>query len=270
MVVGFLRKGFINAYLSYYTTKEQNLSGSVYTMPKEINIPFWRNLLLSFMLTMLPVLVYAAEHLGGFDWGTHGILPRNISGLQGILFSPFLHADLMHLLSNSVPLFALLWLLGSHFRDIFWPVLIFIWAASGLWTWFIARDAYVIGSSGVVYGLAAFAITAGFVSKNRQAQGIGLFTLFFYGSMIWGVFPIEMNLNRNISWEGHACGAAAGVISALVMKPAMPERPRYSWELEPETADTEEDDYWKLPEQRETTPDPGNSAPDNESNETSA
>lgn len=223
-------------------------------MLKENDILLLRNLLWSFLITLLPILVFATEQIGGYNWNDHGILPRSFSGLQGVLFSPFLHGDWTHVLSNSVPLFALLWLTRSHFRDIFWPVLIFVWAASGFWTWLIARDSYIVGSSGIVYGLAAFAVTAGFISKNRQAQGIGLFTLFFYGSMVWGVFPLEMNLSQGISWEGHACGAVAGVIAALVMKPAMPEPPRYSWELEPEPEDNEENDYWKLPEQREPRP----------------
>ena len=34
----------------------------------------------------------------------YGVLPRKLSGLKGILFSPFIHKDIKHLLNNSLPI----------------------------------------------------------------------------------------------------------------------------------------------------------------------
>lgn len=204
----------------------------------------FKDALPALIITALPILIFIIEKFGGFHWYMYGIEPRTFKGVRGVLFSPFLHGDLKHIASNSVPLFVLVWLIRLHFKDIWIFVLGFIWLASGVWTWIIGGGNYVIGSSGIVYGLASFAITAGFISKNRQAQGIGLFTLFFYGSLIWGIFPLEFNVG--ISWQGHLSGFIAGIIAALVLQPGMPEKPKYSWELEPEEEIPYEDQYWRI------------------------
>ena len=34
---------------------------------------------------------------------THGIIPRSTAGLDGILWSPFLHGGFSHLISNTLP-----------------------------------------------------------------------------------------------------------------------------------------------------------------------
>lgn len=198
----------------------------------------------AFIITIIPILVFSIETWGNNNWAMYGIEPRTFKGFRGVFFSPLLHGDWKHLMSNSIPLFVLSWLIRLHFKDIWVLVFGFIWAASGVWTWIIGGGNYIIGSSGIVYGLAAFAITAGFISKNKQAQGIGLFTLFFYGSLIWGIFPLEMNLG--ISWQGHLSGLIAGVLVALVLRPNMPEKPKYSWEIEPEEDIPVEEQYWRL------------------------
>lgn len=212
---------------------------------KEVSyITLFKDVLPALLITALPILVFAIENIGGFKWYMYGIGPRTIKGLRGVLFSPFLHGDLKHIASNSIPLFVLTWLIRLHFKEIWKLVFAFIWLASGVWTWIMGGGHYVIGSSGIVYGLASFAITAGFISKNRQAQGIGLFTLFFYGSLIWGIFPLEFNVG--ISWQGHLSGFIAGILAALVLQPGMPEKPKYSWEIEPEEEIPYEDQYWRL------------------------
>ena len=47
------------------------------------------------------------DHLSAF-----GIRPRTMVGLWGILFAPFLHANLAHLLANTVPFIVLGWLVA--------------------------------------------------------------------------------------------------------------------------------------------------------------
>ena len=41
----------------------------------------------------------------------YGVLPRDISGIKGILFSPFIHKDILHLSNNSLPILILGWFL---------------------------------------------------------------------------------------------------------------------------------------------------------------
>jgi membrane associated rhomboid family serine protease len=44
----------------------------------------------------------------------HGLVPRTWSGLQGIIFSPFLHGSVRHLLSNLLPFIVLSWLVATE------------------------------------------------------------------------------------------------------------------------------------------------------------
>ena len=52
-------------------------------------------------------LVYLWCYLFNIDMRNYALIPRTVDGLWGILFSPFLHANSQHLLSNSLPLLIL-------------------------------------------------------------------------------------------------------------------------------------------------------------------
>jgi len=47
-----------------------------------------------------------------------GVMPRKLSGLQGILFSPLIHSDWKHLFDNSIPVFLLSFALFYFYRGI--------------------------------------------------------------------------------------------------------------------------------------------------------
>jgi membrane associated rhomboid family serine protease len=153
-------------------------------------------------------LVKGAELLFAMPLEQFGILPRTIRGLPGILFSPLLHANLHHLLANSVPLFVLLVLLLSNPQYHPARTLSLIWLASGFGTWLIGRGGAVhIGASSIVFGLAAFLIVAGLTVRSWRSAVIAIFVFLFYGGIFYGALPHS----GPISWEGHLCGAVAGV-----------------------------------------------------------
>jgi membrane associated rhomboid family serine protease len=54
------------------------------------------------------VLGIADLALGG-ALNVYGIAPRHIIGLRGILFAPFLHGGLGHLIANTIPFIVLGW-----------------------------------------------------------------------------------------------------------------------------------------------------------------
>ena len=144
----------------------------------------------------------------------YGVLPREISGLKGILFSPFIHStsdNFSHIFNNSVPLFVLTYFFMVSYKSIFTKVTVFIWLFSGVCVWLAARENYHIGASSVIYGLAFFLFFSGIFSKNKRLIAISLIVAFLYGSMIWGIFPGE----ERISWEGHLFGGLSGVIMAF-------------------------------------------------------
>jgi membrane associated rhomboid family serine protease len=144
----------------------------------------------------------------------YGVVPRKFSGLVGIVATPFLHANLTHLLSNTVPLIVLLILLpGSRAES--WEVVAMIAFLSGLLLWIFGRPAVHIGASGLISGLTAFLILSGFLEHRIIPLLISLLVGFLYGgSFVLGVLP---RFGSAISWDGHLCGAIAGGLVAYVL-----------------------------------------------------
>jgi membrane associated rhomboid family serine protease len=142
-----------------------------------------------------------------------GIYPRTIHGLIGILTSPFIHADLSHLIANSTGILILgtvfASLEGSRFKYIIVPIFLL----SGLGTWLIGRSGSVhIGASGVIYGLLGYLLFAGIFTKKLSTIAVSILVLFLYGGAVWGIFPLIGQ--PYISWEAHLSGFIAGIITA--------------------------------------------------------
>lgn len=157
-----------------------------------------------------------------------GVFPRQISGLPGIIFSPLIHSDFNHLISNSLSLLFLLIGLLYFYRDLSYKVILFIWISSGLMVWVGARDSYHIGASGLIYGLASFLFFSGVVRHDQRLMAISLIVVFFYGGLIWGILPVY----PAISWEYHLFGGISGLIAAILFRNQGPPRKVWSWEQE--------------------------------------
>ncbi len=170
------------------------------------------------------------EYLFGLSFANYGVFPQKISGLKGIFLSPFIHKDFKHIINNSYPLLILISILFKFYKKIALQLLIWLYLISGFWLWIIGRPAFHIGASGLVYALAGFLFLSGLIRKNRSLSAISLLVMFLYGSMIWGILPIE----KTISWEGHLAGFLAGLLVAVFFKKEGPKRDKYEWELEEE------------------------------------
>jgi len=182
-------------------------------------------------------LVFGLDALIAFDLRDLGLAPRTAHGLVGIFTYPLLHADWKHITDNSITAFVLLLGLFSFYGKLARPVILWSWIMSGVWMWIAARNGNHIGFSGVIYALAAFIFFSGVFRKHFRLMSLSLVVVFLYGSMVWGVLPIQ----PGISWEGHLFGALAGVILAFYYRDEGPQRPKYSWELEEELEDAWEE-----------------------------
>ncbi|MDX1470830.1 MAG: rhomboid family intramembrane serine protease, partial [Flavobacteriaceae bacterium] len=155
-----------------------------------------------------------------------GIYPRTLEGLQGILFSPFIHSDIEHLYHNTFPLLILSMALFYFYRKISWKVLFYGILLSGLITWLIGRPANHIGASSVIYVLASVIFFKGVFDKNYRLIALSFLVVFLYGSMIWYLFPIK----DEISWEGHLGGFIAGFVFSLIFRKSIAKPERYKWQ----------------------------------------
>jgi len=169
----------------------------------------------------------------------YGIYPRTVAGLKGIVFSPFIHGDTSHLINNSIPLLVLLTTLIYFYREIAFKIMVWGIFWSGLITWFIARDAYHIGASGVVYLLFSFILFSGLIRRYYRLVAVSLIVVFLYGGMIWYILPIK----EGVSWEGHLSGFLVGLFFAIIARKHGPQKEVFQWNEE-EEEDQYEVKYW--------------------------
>ena len=152
-------------------------------------------------------LVFIADWILPADLNRWGITPRDLGGLWGILFSPFLHGDLSHLLSNFLPLMILLALLLATQKD-GWLIVLQIFLLGGLLLWIFGRPAVHVGASGLIYGLIAYLMAAGFRQGRFGPAIAALVVGFLYGgTLLSGVLP---TVGEHVSWDGHLTSAIAG------------------------------------------------------------
>ncbi|WP_374174063.1 rhomboid family intramembrane serine protease [Flavobacterium tructae] len=160
-------------------------------------------------------IVYWVQIRFDFDFYQYGVYPRDLSGLQGVLFSPFIHENLSHLYNNSVPLLVLLAALQFFYPKQSFAVIGYGILFSGLITWIIGRENFHIGASGLIYVLVSFIFFKGIQTGYYRLVALSLSVILLYGGMIWYVFP---EVDKTISWEGHLAGFITGFVMSLLYK----------------------------------------------------
>lgn len=140
-----------------------------------------------------------------------GVRPREVDGLDGIVFAPMLHVGWAHLLANTVPLlvFGFLILLGGVTRWV--AVTSVVWLVGGAGVWLTGPDGSVhLGASVLVFGWLVYLLLRGLFSRSAVQALTGLVLLFLYGGVLWGVLPGQ----PGVSWQGHLFGAIGGACAA--------------------------------------------------------
>jgi membrane associated rhomboid family serine protease len=172
--------------------------------------------------------VFFVERSFNIDLSNHGIMPRTISGFQGVFFSPFLHGDLNHIANNSFPLFILTTALIYFYREVSLKVLVYGVMLSGIITWVIGRTSFHIGASSLIYVLVSFIFFKGLMTQYYRLMALSLVVVMLYGGLIWYVFP---EVDKKMSWEGHLAGLITGFVFAIYYKtPDYVKATQFPWE----------------------------------------
>ena len=199
-----------------------------------------------FAISIIPVcfvgllwIIFLVGYFNTINLVKYGVLPRETKGLVGILTSIFIHGDIEHIASNSLPLIVLGMLLFFFYKKIAKQTFVWIWIISGIWLWIGGRNnenypIYHIGASTLIYGLATFLFFSGVFRKHLRLMVVSALVVFLYGSIMWGIFPFK----DEISWEGHLFGALAGLLVAYVYRKDGPQKREHIWE-EDENEDDE-------------------------------
>jgi membrane associated rhomboid family serine protease len=146
--------------------------------------------------------------------GDGAIYPRNFDHVWSIFTAPFLHFGWQHLIDNTIPFVFMGVFIAVRGAARLALVTLIVVVIGGLGTWLIApAGTETVGASGIVFGYATYLFTRGIFDRSLLEIGIGLVVgVVWGGALLSSIVP-----QQGISWQGHACGAVAGVIAAWVL-----------------------------------------------------
>lgn len=197
------------------------------------------------------------QHIGFFNDCSGSIIPLTPEGLKGVIFSPFLHGNLEHIIGNSLPVVVLMFLLFQFYPRIAKQVFVTGWLIAGFLVWLLppidifTGDFYyscIIGASGIIYVLAFFLFFSGVFRWDLRLLAVTLVVGLYYGGLVWGVFPEEL-FNQleepsRISWQSHLSGAVVGIVLAFIFKNSGGKKKKFIWEF-PNYYNEKDDKLWR-------------------------
>jgi membrane associated rhomboid family serine protease len=144
-----------------------------------------------------------------------GIKPRRLDGLPGIALSPFLHANLGHLVANSIPFAVLGWLmLTGGLRSFVWVTTAVVFVAGGI-DWSLGpSNSVIVGASGVIFGWLGYLLARAWFGRSVKWIAIAVAVIAVFSSMLGGLLP---RLGGNVFWGGHVAGFVVGVAIAALL-----------------------------------------------------
>jgi membrane associated rhomboid family serine protease len=175
-------------------------------------------------MAVLAAVLYAVEAFdvaSGHRLDQFGIHPRQLSGLDGVVFAPFLHAGWWHLISNTVPFVLLGWVVlvaGLRTWLVVTGIVVF---AGGLATWLVAPPGDIVGVSGLVFGWLGYLIARAFVTRRLVWIAVAVLVFCFFGSLFAGLLP---SVGSPVSWQAHVCGFVAGLVAGWLLHRRRPRR----------------------------------------------
>ncbi|MEU3914418.1 rhomboid family intramembrane serine protease [Streptomyces sp. NPDC029721] len=155
----------------------------------------------------------AVDYATGHALDRYGIVSRDVGTLWHIVPAAFLHFGFGHVASNSVPLLVLGFITALSGIRRFVAVCGLVLLGDGIGTWLISpSNTLTLGASGVVFGLFGYLLIRGFVERKPLGVAVSLGVAAVWGTTILvGILPT----NTAVSWQGHLCGLATGIATAL-------------------------------------------------------
>jgi membrane associated rhomboid family serine protease len=176
--------------------------------------PIVLGVILVLALVAVMWVVEAVDQLADGRLDAYGIVPREVDGLDGVAFAPFLHAGWDHLIGNTIPFLLLGFAIALGGIARVATVTVIVALVGGIGTWLVAPANTVhIGASGIVFGFAAYLVARGVYSRSMMQIALGVVVLAVWGTtLLRGLVPED-----GISWQGHLFGAIGGVLAARLL-----------------------------------------------------
>ena len=174
------------------------------------------NLRITVIIVFFLWLIFLLDFLLPIRLEQFGIYPRNIRTIYGILLSPFIHANIIHLIANTCALSILLFTSLSYSRSQTFEAIILTIFIGGGAVWLIGKPNTVhVGASGVIWGLIGFLLFCGLFQKNIKSICVSIIILFLYGGSLISLFRYV----PGISFSGHLFGFLSGILAAWLSRP---------------------------------------------------
>ena len=136
------------------------------------------------------------------------LIPRQYEKIYGVVSMHFLHANFGHLVSNTIPLL-LLGFMVTALGNI-WRVTLIVMIVCGSLVWIFARDGLHLGASGLVMGYWGYLISNAVFCRSLKSIFIAIVALFLYGGSLYTL----LDFRPVISFEAHLSGFLSGVVAA--------------------------------------------------------
>lgn len=146
----------------------------------------------------------------GHSLDQFGLVPRQTEHLYGIVSMHFLHGGFGHLISNSLPLLVLGFLVSANHKAI--QVTVSIMLLTGISVWIAARHGNHVGASGLVMGYFGYLLSSAFFQRSLKSFILLAMTVVFYGGLVFTL----LDFRGWISFEGHIFGFVSGIVSAKI------------------------------------------------------
>ena len=160
-------------------------------------------------------LLEAIDCVAGGALDRYGITPRRLSELDDIFFAPFLHAGLVHLMANTIPLAVLAFLTALRGLGRLATVSLIVVVASGAGVWLTAPpNTVTLGASALVFGYFGYLLARGIIDHRPADIVIAVVVGLLYGTMIFGILPSR----PGVSWQGHLFGLLGGILAAWLLR----------------------------------------------------
>lgn len=167
-----------------------------------------------FALVAIMWAVEIVNLLDSYRLDSNGIVPRNVSHLDGIVFAPFLHVSLSHIIGNTIPLVILGVAIAMAGARRLLSVTAIVALVSGLGVWLISPSGSdTVGASGVVFGYATYLISRGLFNRRLGQVALGVVV----GVVFGGVLIVDLIPHAGISWQAHLFGGIGGVLAASTL-----------------------------------------------------
>ena len=167
-------------------------------MPNHQNMRtvLWRAAALGAFVGLLWI-IHLVNWVLGYDLNiSFGLIPRDISGLDGIIAMPLLHGSFAHLIANTPPLLIMGGLLVVTATRALVAVNAVVIGLGGFLVWLFGSAAIHIGASGVIFGWFGFLVARGLIDRSPVTLAVALLVAVVYGSLLWGVLPGQ----PGVSW----------------------------------------------------------------------